>query len=212
MTSRGMPASAGTSTSAATFAHFAGASGVITGVSSLLYAVFFLLVKGSLHDALPSVLLAIGGFFALPVALAIYQAVREADASFALFALLLAAVGYLGTAVHGVYGLATLIPQKTASVVLTQVDPRGFVAFGLTGVAVFLLAWLIVRSGAFPRALGYVGYILAVCLVALFLGTLLTGNDTKSLAILVPGGLASLIATPAWNLWLGLLLWRTAGR
>ncbi len=190
------------------FEQFAGVSGIITGVSSLLYAVFFLLVKGTLHDYLPPILLAIGGFFALPVAVAIYSRVRAADQNFALLALLLAVVGYLGTAIHGIYSLATLVPTYINPAPITQMDPRGFVAFGLTGVAVFLFAWLIVRSGAFPQTLGYVGYALAVCLVALFLGTLFTGNDTKSLAILIPGGLASLIATPVWNIWLGLLLWR----
>ena len=113
---------------------------------------------------------------------------------------LLAAVGYLGTAVHGVYGVAALVPQTVDQPALSQQDPRGFIAFGLTGLAVLLFAWLIVRSGAFPRGLGYLG-----CLVALFLGMLLV-NDTHSLAILVPGGIASLIATPVWNSWLALRL------
>ncbi len=193
------------------FDRFAGAGGFITGVSSLLYAVFFLLVKGSLHEYLPPLLLAIGGFMALPVAVAIYTRVRDTDAGFALFAILLAAVGYIGTAIHGIYGLAALIPTNTPALMLSDQDPRGFVAFGLPGAAVFIFAWLIVRSGAFPRTLGYLGYALAVCLVALFLGNLLV-NDTKSLAILLPGGLASLIATPVWNIWLGALLWRSQGK
>jgi hypothetical protein len=94
------------------FDQFAGVSGVIAGLSSLLYAVFFLLVKGTLHDYLPAILLAIGGLLALPVAVAIYQRVRQEDESYALVALLLAAVGYLGTATHGIYGLAALVPQK----------------------------------------------------------------------------------------------------
>jgi hypothetical protein len=82
-------------------------------------------------------------------------------------------------------------------------------AFGLTGIAVLVFAWLIVRSSAFPRTLGYLGYVLGICLVALFLGNLLD-NDAHSLAILVPGGVASLIATPVWNIWLGMRLlgWR----
>jgi hypothetical protein len=126
-------------------------------------------------------------------------------------ALLVATIGYLGTTVHGVYGLATLVPQKTDAALVNALDPRGFVAFGLPGVAVFLFAWLMIRSGAFPRSLAYLGYLLAVCLVALFLGSLFV-NDTRSLAILVPGGLASLVATPAWNSWLGLLLWRPRGQ
>jgi hypothetical protein len=187
------------------FDQFAGVSGIITGISSLLYAVFFLLVKGTLHDYLPAILLAIGGLLALPVAVAIYQRVRQADEGYALCALLLAAVGYLGTATHGISLLAALVPQKVDQPALSQQDPRGFLAFGLTGIAVLIFAWLIVRSGAFPRALGYLGYLLGICLVALFLGTLLV-NDTHSLAILVPGGIASLIATPVWNIWLGLRL------
>src|SRR5690348_13916077 len=88
------------------FDQFAGVSGIVTGVSSLLYAVFFLLVKGTLHDYLPAIFLVIGGLLALPVAVAIYLRVRGADEGFALFALLLAAVGYLGMAAHGMYGLA----------------------------------------------------------------------------------------------------------
>ena len=187
------------------FDRFAGMSGVITGLSSLLYAVFFLLVKGTLHDYLPAIFLVIGGLLALPVAVAIFLRVRGAEEGFALFALLLAAVGYLGTAVHGMYGLAALVPQKVDQPALSQQDPRGFLAFGLTGIAVLIFAWLIVRSGTFPRALGYLGYLLGICLVALFLGNLLV-NDTHSLAILVPGGIASLIATPVWNIWLGLRL------
>lgn len=187
------------------FDRFAGLSGIITGLSSLLYAVFFLLVKGTLHDYLPSILLALGGLLALPVAVAIYQRVRAAGDGFALLALLLAAVGYLGAAVHGIYGVAALVPQTVSQPALSEQDPRGFLAFGLTGLAVLVFAWLIVRSGAFPRALGYLGYLLGICLVALFLGNLLV-NDTHSLAILVPGGIASLIATPVWNFWLGLRL------
>jgi hypothetical protein len=40
----------------------------------------------------------------------------------------------------------------------------------------------------------------------LFLGNLVTGTNTNSLLVLIPGAVASLLATPAWNLWLGLRL------
>jgi hypothetical protein len=198
----------------AAFDRFAGLGGLLTGISSLLYAVFFLLITGPLHEVLPSVFLAIGGFFALTVSVAVYRRVRDAEPNFALWALLLAGMGYLGTAVHGVYGLALLIPAKTAAPeasALSQTDPRGFLAFGVTGVSVLVFAWLIVRSGALPRLLGYVGYVLGVAVIALFLGTLLT-NDLKSAYVLVPGAVASLLATPIWNIGLGLSLLRAAGR
>ena len=112
----------------------------------------------------------------------------------------------MGAAIHGVYGLASTISRAPISGVGTTapnaVDPAGFLAFGMAGVSLFVFSWLIVRSGQLPKRLGYLGYVLAVLLVALFLGALLT-NDTKSLFVLVPGGLASLIATPAWNIWVG---------
>ena len=82
----------------ADFDRFAGISGLITGFSSLLYAVFYLLVKGTPHDYLPSILLAIGGLLALPVTVAIYQRVRTADDGFALLAL---ALGGRGLSGHG---------------------------------------------------------------------------------------------------------------
>ena len=96
---------------AITFDRFAGVCAIITGLSSVLYAVFFLLVKGSLNTYLPSVFLALGGFLALAPLVAVYQRVRRAEEGFALWALLLAAVGYLGTAAHAIFALAAVMPK-----------------------------------------------------------------------------------------------------
>jgi hypothetical protein len=197
------------------FERFAGVAGIVTGVSSLLYAVFFLLVTGALHDYLPSILLAIGGLAATAVLVALHARVRTADATFAAWALALGLIGQMGTAIHGVYGLAGVIDKAPAggvgSAAPNPVDPAGFLAFGVVGLSLFVFSWLIVRSGQLPRGLGYLGYVLAVLLVALFLGALLT-NDTKSPFVLVPGGLASLLATPMWNIWLGAVFLRSAAR
>jgi len=201
----GTPTETTVATQSVAFERFAGLAGIVTGLSSLLYAVFFLLVKGPLHDSLPSFFLALGSFLALPLAVAIYQRVRSADASFALYALLLAAIGYLGTAVHGVFGLALLMPSTTSAPAVFEPDPRGFLAFGVTGVAVFVFAWLIARSRAFPVGLAFVGYVLGIALVALFVGNLVT-NDTSSYAVLIPGAVASLLGTPIWSIGLGLSL------
>jgi hypothetical protein len=125
-----------------------------------------------------------------------------------LWALLLGVLGQMGGAIHGIYGLASVISKAAASGVGTTnpnpIDPAGFLAFGLVGVSLFVFSWLIVRSGQLPQGLGYLGSVLALSLVVLFLGALLT-NDTKSLFVLVPGGLASVVLTPAWNIWIGLL-------
>ena len=58
-------ATANSGANAITFDRFAGVCAIITGLSSVLYAVFFLLVRGSLNTYLPSVFLALGGFLAL---------------------------------------------------------------------------------------------------------------------------------------------------
>jgi hypothetical protein len=195
--------------SALTFDRCAGVCSIIAGLSSVLYAVFFLLVKGSLNIYLPSVFLALGGFLALAPLVAVYQRVRHTEEGFALWALLLAAVGYLSAAAHGVFGLAAVMPKALdvgSAKYLNPADPRGFLAFFVTGVAVLVFAWLIQRSGAFPVELAYVGYVLAASMILLFLGNIVTGTNTSSLLILIPGAVASLLATPAWNLWLGLRL------
>ncbi|HEY7781639.1 MAG TPA: hypothetical protein VIC85_15640 [Ktedonobacterales bacterium] len=196
------------------FARFAGVGGLITGVSSVLYAVFFLLVKGQPHAVLPPLLLAIGGFFATAVTVAVYNRVRDADPIFALWALGLGLIGQLGATIHGVYGLALLNPAPAGAPNLTglpnPLDPAGFLAFGVVGVSVFVFGWLIVRGGGLPRNLGYLGLVLGVLLVALFLGALLAQSATSPF-ILVPGGLASLLATPIWNICLGLIFLRARG-
>jgi hypothetical protein len=195
--------------SALTFDRFAGVCAIIAGLSSVLYAVFFLLVKGSLNTYLPPIFLALGGFLALPPLVVVYQRVRRAEEGFALWALLLATVGYLGTATHAIFSLAAVTPKSIdigSAKDLNQADPRGFLAFFVTGVAVLVFAWLIQLTGAFPVELAYVGYVLGVSVILLFLGNLVTATNTSSLLILIPGAVASLLAVPAWNLWLGLRL------
>ena len=205
-------ASASLANSSSAFLRFGGYGGILTAISSLLYAVFFLLVKGPAHDLLPPLLLAVGGLLASAVLTALYGLVRDADPLFALWGLALGLLGQLGTLIHGVHDLAqVLVPTPANAPDLTplpnQLDPRGLLAFGLTGVSAFILSWLIVRNGMLPRGLGYLGCALGVLLVALFLGNLFT-NDPSSLFVLVPGGLASLVANPAWLLWLGVSLLR----
>jgi hypothetical protein len=207
MTTRTGSGTAAIVTRTASFDRFAGVAGICTGVLSLLYAVFYLLVKGPLHTVLPSLFLSLGGLLATAVAIALYARVRETEPLFAAWALALALFGQMGAAVHGAYGFAQVVTPGLSGPDISKLpdpfDPLGFLAFGVVGLSIFVFAWLIVRSGALPLPLGYLGYVLAVALVALFLGSLFV-NSTTSLFVLVPGGIASLVATPAWNIWLGL--------
>lgn len=203
-TGSGAPAVA---TRTASFDHFAGVAGIGIGALSVLYAVFYLLVKGPLHTVLPSLFLGLAGLLATAVAIALYARVREADPLFAAWAVALALFGQMGAAVHGAYGFAQAVTPGLSGPDVSKLpnpfDPLGFLAFGVVGISTGVFAWLIVRSASLPRPLGYLGYVLSVALVALFLGSLFV-NSTTSLFILVPGGVASLLATPAWNIWLGL--------
>lgn len=103
------------SMSSPAFERFAGFGGIVTGVCSVLYAIFFLLVSGPLHDYLPPILLICGGLLATAVFAAVYARVRAADAIFALWALVLGTLGQMGAAIHGVYGLASVISHAPAS-------------------------------------------------------------------------------------------------
>ncbi len=87
------------------------------------------------------------------------------------------------------------------------VDPRGLFALGVTGLGVSGIAWLMGRSGQFPRGLSYWGYLLAVLLVVSYLGRLII-LDTKNPVIVVDGVLSGFVVNPVWYLWLGVVLWR----
>jgi hypothetical protein len=95
---------------------------------------------------------------------------------------------------------------RDLSAIPLAIDPRGLLAFGVAGLSVGIFAILITRGGLLPKGLGNLGYVLSALLIALYLGTLLTNNDTHSLAVLILGGLASLIVNPAWYIGVGFAL------
>ncbi len=84
----------------------------------------------------------------------------------------------------------------------------GLLTFGVAGSGLFVVAWLIVGGWAFPRGLGYLGYLLALLLVMLYLGRLIVLRATSPV-ILVPAVLAGFLANPIWYIWLGITLWRS---
>jgi hypothetical protein len=203
----GLVAEAADMTLSPTFSHFAGYAGIIAGVSSILYAVAFLILK---NTSLAAGLLVVGSLLAAVISITLYMQLRRVDEAFALLGMLFGVIGAIGAAVHGMTDLANAIlppATKLDQSLPNPIDPRGFLAFGLTGISVLVFAWLITQSGSLPHFLGYVGYVLAAALVALFLGNLLV-NRPSSLAILIPGGLASLLADPLWLIGLGIAFLR----
>lgn len=133
------------------------------------------------------------------------------EATFALWALLLGMAGALGSAAHGGYDLANAVnPPPSIPDLPNPIDPRGLLTFGVAGLALFVVAWLIVDGGQFPKSLGYLGYASAVLLVALYLGRLIFLDPTNPV-IVIPALLSGFLVNPVFYLWLGLTLLRARG-
>jgi hypothetical protein len=195
----GAPAQSGS------FERFAGICAVLAGVSGFLYAVAFVVLQ---DDLLSGLFLMLSGLLTTAALVAVYERLRETDPSFALLALLLGIAGALGSAVHGGYDLAnTINPPPSMPDLPNPVDPRGLLTFGVAGAALFLVSWLIGRGGRFPRGLGYLGYLSAILLLALYLGRLIVFDPTNPV-ILVPALLNGFLVNPIFYLWLGRTLLR----
>ena len=187
------------------FERFAGVYAVLAGVAAFLYAVAFIVLQ---NDLLSGLFLMLTGLLSTAALVAVYERLRETDTAFALFALLLGIAGAVGSAVHGGYDLAnTINPPPSVPDLPNPVDPRGLLTFGVAGIALFVVAWLITRGGQFSKGLGYLGYTSGVLLVALYLGRLIVLDPTRP-AILAPALLNGFLVNPAFYLWLGLALLR----
>ena len=187
------------------FERFAGVCAILAAASGLLYAVAFVVLQNALLSGL---FLMLGGLLTSAALLAVYERLRETDASFALLALVLGLAGSLGSAVHGGYDLANAVnPPPSLPDLPNPVDPRGLLTFGVAGVALLVVAWLIGRGDQFPRGLAYLAYISAALLLALYLGRLIV-LDPTNLLIVVPALLSGFVINPLFYLWLGQTLLR----
>ena len=187
------------------FERFAGVCAILGGASGLLYAVAFVVLQNALLSGL---FLMLGGLFTSAALLAVYERLRETDASFALLALVLGIAGSLGSMVHGGYDLANAVnPSSSLPDLPNPVDPRGLLTFGVAGIALLIVAWLIRRGGRFPGGLGYLGYVSALLLLVLYLGRLIILDPTNPF-IVIPALLSGFVINPLFYLWLGQTLLR----
>lgn len=193
----------------ASFERLAGTCAILAGIFGFLYALVFLIIARNSPDPgrlLSGLLLFIGALFATGVYVALYQRLRETDPGLALWALLLGTAGAVGSMVHGAYDLANGIQPPAALPDLPNpIDPRGVLTFGLTGVSVFFMAWLMGRTAPFPRGLQYLGYVLALLLIVLYVDRLIILDATNPL-IAGPAALTGFLLNPAWYLWIGRIL------
>src|SRR5438105_3849943 len=184
------------------YERFAGICAILAGAVGFVYSVAFVVLRS---DLLSSLALLLAGLFGMAALVAVYQRLKETDASFALWALFLGVAGAMGSAIHGAYDLANVLhPPSTVNIDLpSQVDPRGLLTFGVAGLGLLVVAWLVLKGGQFPRGLGYLGYVTAALLMLIYLARLIVLDATSPL-VLVPALLTGFLASPAWYIWLGL--------
>jgi hypothetical protein len=196
------------STTSSSYERFAGICAILAGALTLLYSISFIVL---VNEPLSSFCLLANGLLASAVLVALYERLKATDASFALWALILGLAGSIGSALHGGYDLAAVLHEHAAvdPNLPSAMDPRGLLTFGTTGLALWLFAWLIQRGGQLPKALGYLGYLVAALQIILYIGRLVV-FDAKNPIIVVPALLAGFIATPIFYIWLGVSLWRGA--
>jgi len=184
------------------FEKFSGWTAVLAGISGFLYSVAFIVLRDNLLSAL---FLMVGGLFSTAALTALYQRVRGTENGFALLGFLLTLGAALGSAIHGGYDLSnTLHPPASINTDLPNpIDPRGLLTFGIAGLGLFLLSWLMTKEMRFPKSLAYVGILSAILMIILYLGRLIILQAT-SLAIVIPALLEGFIVNPLWYIWLGI--------
>jgi len=193
-------------TSSASFERLAGVCGVLTGIIGFLYAISFVVLRNPL---LSSICLMLTGLLSTTTLTALYNRLRATDPGFALWGLLLGIAGALGAAIHGGYDLANAInpPAALNADLPSQIDPRGMLTFGVAGIGLLAIAWLMGRNSSFPRWLSYLGYLLGILLVIIYLARMIV-LDPTNLALLIPVLISGFAANPAWYIWTGLVLLR----
>ena len=204
------------------FDRFATVCAFLAGITTFAYAVSFVLIARSapaLGGLLSALFLLLSGLLATVVFASITSRFQQIDPGAALWVLLLGGVGALGAAIHGGYDLANTINPPLLSADLSaaaanlpsQIDPRGLLTFGVTGIALFGLASLAGRERPFAGGFRYLTYLLAALLVVIYLARLILLSPANPV-LLGPVLLAGFVVNPLWYIRLGVRLGREGRR
>jgi len=199
------------------FQRLGGLCAILAGIFGFLYSAAFIVVARSnpqLGNLLASLFLLLGGLSTTAAVIALFQRVQTADEGFATWGRALAITGAVGSIIHGGYDLANAIhvpesdPLNLANLP-NAVDPRGLLTFGLAGIGLIIAAGLMVRTQNLPNNLSYLGYILGIVLVVIYLARLIILDPTKPIVVITVV-ITGFILNPVWNIWLGVSLRRAA--
>ena len=188
----------------AKFAEMSSYTAYAAGITSLAYAYFFVFAK---DVTISSLFLLITGLLATEVFIALFAKLKDVDEDFARIVMILGIFGSMGAAIHAGYDLANAInpPAVVNADLPNQVDPRGLLAFGVTGLAVLKASWLMTKSNFFPKNLAMLGFVSGALLVLIYVARLTILNPAHP-TLLYPVLLEGFIVAPAWYLWLGSVL------
>jgi len=188
------------------FEKFAGWAAILAGISGFLYSVAFIVLQSNLLSAL---FLMLGGLFSASALTALYQRLRATESGFALLGFLLTLSAALGSAIHGGYDLANALhpPASLNADLPNPIDPRGLLTFGIAGLGLFLLSWLMTQEMRIPMGLAYLGILSAILMIILYLGRLIILQATSPV-IVIPALLEGFVVNPVWYVWLGVILLR----
>jgi hypothetical protein len=194
------------------YQRFAGYCAVATGIGGFLYSVAFVLVTRANSDlglALSWVILLIGALLAMPVLVALYEGLRQLEPPVALLALLFAVLGFFGAIMHAGYEIANIVHlgASPASDLPSQVDPRGLLTFGITGLGLLLFAWLMSRGGRFSTGLSRWGILTGILMIIVYFARLTLYSPSNPL-VLIGAGLTGFIVSPIFFVWVGRSLLR----
>ncbi|HSN75917.1 MAG TPA: hypothetical protein VL334_12655 [Anaerolineae bacterium] len=193
------------------FDRTAGLAAILAALVGLLYAVSFVVLQNAL---LYSLCLMLGGLLSLVALVALFERLGEVDAQVAMLGLMMGAVAALGATIHGGYDLANVLNPPAAlpegvAALPSQIDPRGLLTFGITGLAVLVAGLLMRRHPGFSPGFTALTFTLGVLLIIVYLGRLIVLSPTSPL-VLTPAALTGFVVNPLWYVLLGLNLRRVA--
>jgi hypothetical protein len=189
-----------------TFQRFAAGSAVLAAAASLIFTVAFAQVvqEGDrwAQWLAWSTLLA-GSLITVPVMTALHVRLGRSEPEFAMVGFVLGVGAAIGASVHAAYELSVLANEPSTTVDLpSAIDPRGFLTFAVTGLAVGVFGWLILRDGGLPRRAGHLALFAAVLLIVVFIGRLTVLNP-KTNVIRIAALASGLVLLPAFYLQVG---------
>lgn len=186
----------------ATFRRVAAWSAVLAAIAGVVFTVAFaVVVQEAERWAQWTSWLALlgGGLVSIPVMVALFSWLGRVEPELALVGLVLGVAAALAAAVHGAFEVSVLANPPGPGDVPSGVDPRGFMTFAVTGLALGLFGWLILRTGALPRSAGQLAVVAAVLLVVVYVARL-TVLDPKTNVIRVAALASGLVLVPAFYL------------